>query len=80
LKETASVSELGILGAIQMIVCIVAVVYVYLEYGLRLNFKKRGVFYSLEASQQRMRGCCTQEDQKIEYKAPDQYFNFHKEA
>ena len=41
--------ELGLIGAIQMFGSIAFVVYVYLVYGLRLNLKKGGLYYTLRA-------------------------------
>lgn len=46
-QETKKESELGVIGAIQMITCIAAIIYVYLEYGLRLGLKKGGLYQTL---------------------------------
>jgi hypothetical protein len=62
-----------------MVVCVGIVIYVYLEYGLRLGLKKGGIYHTLKARQQLM----NQDECKPKergYKAPDQYFDFHKEA
>jgi len=37
-------SELGLIGIIQMVGSIGAIIYVYLVYGARLNLKKGGIF------------------------------------
>jgi hypothetical protein len=79
----AQKSELGLLGIIQMLASIGVIIYVYLAYGVRLNLKKGGIFYTLQARQQIMnhdgcRDCKTK--QKGAYQPPEAYFDFHKEA
>jgi hypothetical protein len=76
-------SELGLLGIIQMMVSIGVIIYVYLVYGVRLNLKKGGIFYTLQSRQQIMNhdGCreCKTNEKKA-YQPPEACFDFHKEA